>query len=113
MSIAGQVGGMSALPSTAHNHRNLAALVFVNFLWAAQYPAYKVASDHMSVATLNFWSFVCSIALLLPFLLLERGDVRRGQTLARRNPPEFGSASRRRPCSLWRSARWASCHLRS
>ncbi|MFN7992460.1 MAG: DMT family transporter [Bryobacteraceae bacterium] len=50
---------------------NLAILVLVNFLWAAQYPAYKIASDHMSPATLNFWTLFCSALLLMPFLLLS------------------------------------------
>jgi drug/metabolite transporter (DMT)-like permease len=48
---------------------NIATLVLVNFLWAAQYPAYKIASGHMSPAALNFWSLLCAAVLLLPFLL--------------------------------------------
>lgn len=51
---------------------NLAVLLFVNLLWAAQYPAYKVASDHMGVAALNFWTLLFASILLLPFLLRER-----------------------------------------
>lgn len=51
---------------------NLFLLSLVNFLWAAQYPAYKIASDHMDVVNLNFWTFVCSIALLAPLLLREQ-----------------------------------------
>jgi len=54
--------------------RNLAVLCLVNFLWAAQYPAYKIASDHMEVAALSFWTFVIASVLLMPFLL--RGRVR-------------------------------------
>jgi drug/metabolite transporter (DMT)-like permease len=50
----------------------LLALCLVNFMWAAQYPAYKVASDHMGVVNLNFWTFVFAIALLVPFLLREQ-----------------------------------------
>ncbi|HEX8984180.1 MAG TPA: DMT family transporter [Bryobacteraceae bacterium] len=53
-------------------HINLGALVLVNLMWAAQYPAYKIASDYMSPATLNFWSLLFSILLLLPFLLLRK-----------------------------------------
>jgi len=49
---------------------NVATLVLVNFLWAAQYPAYRVASEHMSPATLNFWTLLCSSLLLLPVLLV-------------------------------------------
>jgi len=54
---------------------NVATLVLVNFLWAAQYPAYRVASEHMSPATLNFWTLLCSSVLLLPvlFFLKRRG----------------------------------------
>jgi drug/metabolite transporter (DMT)-like permease len=48
---------------------NIGTLVLVNFLWAAQYPAYKIASEHMSPATLNFWTLLCSAVLLLPFLM--------------------------------------------
>lgn len=51
---------------------NIGTLVLVNLLWAAQYPAYKIASDHMSPASLNFWTLLCSTLLLLPFLTLSR-----------------------------------------
>jgi drug/metabolite transporter (DMT)-like permease len=53
-------------------HLNLFVLCLVNFMWAAQYPAYKVASDYMGVVNLNFWTFVFAIVLLLPFLLREQ-----------------------------------------
>lgn len=51
---------------------NVGTLVLVNFLWAVQYPAYKIASGNMSPATLNFWTLLCSATLLLPFLLASR-----------------------------------------
>jgi drug/metabolite transporter (DMT)-like permease len=51
---------------------HLSLLVLVNLFWAAQYPAYKVASDHMGVATLNLWTFVFATLCLLPFLARER-----------------------------------------
>jgi len=54
------------------HHLDLGALVLVNFLWAAQYPAYKVASEQMSPSALGFWTFVLATMLLLPFLWLER-----------------------------------------
>jgi drug/metabolite transporter (DMT)-like permease len=57
---------------------NIATLVLVNLLWAAQYPAYKIASDHMNAAVLNFWTLLCSTLLLLPFLIVS----------ARRGPAE-------------------------
>ena len=47
---------------------HLALLGLVNLLWAAQYPAYKVASDHLGVATLNLWTFFFATLCLLPFL---------------------------------------------
>jgi drug/metabolite transporter (DMT)-like permease len=52
---------------------NLAALVAVNFMWAAQYPAYKVAAERVEVAALNFWTLLVSSLLLLPFWIRERG----------------------------------------
>lgn len=51
---------------------NLIALVLVNVMWAAQYPAYKIASDHMGVASLNFWTLIFSLILLSPFLIAQR-----------------------------------------
>lgn len=47
---------------------NSLCLIVVNLLWAAQYPAYKVAGDSMAPATLNFWTFVFATVFLLPFL---------------------------------------------
>jgi drug/metabolite transporter (DMT)-like permease len=41
-------------------------VVFVNLLWAAQYPAYKIASDALPAATLNFWTFVFALGVLVP-----------------------------------------------
>ena len=46
---------------------NFVALVLVNVMWAAQYPAYSIASDHMTPATLNFWVLLCALVLLVPF----------------------------------------------
>ncbi|HEX4486200.1 MAG TPA: DMT family transporter [Terriglobales bacterium] len=51
---------------------NFAALVLVNLLWAAQYPAYKIAGDNMEPAALNFWTLVFASLLLLPLWLRER-----------------------------------------
>ncbi len=50
----------------------LAILALVNLLWAAQYPAYKIASQHMSPAALNFWTLAAGIVLLAPFSM-KRG----------------------------------------
>ena len=54
------------------NWVHLCLLVLVNLFWAAQYPAYKIASDHLGIATLNLWTFVFATLCLLPFLVRER-----------------------------------------
>ena len=52
--------------------RTWSLLVVVNLLWAAQYPAYRVVADRVSVAALNFWTFVIATVVLLPALLRAR-----------------------------------------
>ena len=49
-----------------------ALLAVVNLFWAMQYPAYRVVADTVSVATLNLWTFVIAVIVLLPALLRER-----------------------------------------
>ena len=51
---------------------NLAALALVNLMWAGQYAAYKIASDHIDIAALNFWTFLIAALLLTPFWLHQR-----------------------------------------
>lgn len=51
---------------------SLAMLVLVNLLWATQYPAYKVASENMETAALNFWTLLFAIAMLVPIWAGER-----------------------------------------
>ena len=51
---------------------NFAALVLVNLLWAAQYPAYKIAGSNMESATLNFWTLLLASFLLVPLWLREK-----------------------------------------
>lgn len=51
---------------------NLASLVLVNLLWAAQYPAYKIAGDRMEAGALNFWALLFASLLLLPLWLRQR-----------------------------------------
>jgi drug/metabolite transporter (DMT)-like permease len=53
---------------------NLGALVVVNLLWAAQYPAYKVAGDTMGAAGLNFWTLIFASLLLLPFWIRQKRE---------------------------------------
>jgi drug/metabolite transporter (DMT)-like permease len=58
---------------------NLSVLVLVNLLWAAQYPAYKIAGDCMESASLNFWTLLLAMFLLIPLWLRRqtRTDLRR------------------------------------
>lgn len=43
-------------------------LVFVNLLWAFQFPAYKLASDSIGVAALSVWTFaIAALVLAIPF----------------------------------------------
>ena len=51
---------------------NFTALILVNLLWAAQYPAYKIAGDNMGAAALNFWVLMFGMLLLTPFWLREK-----------------------------------------
>jgi drug/metabolite transporter (DMT)-like permease len=51
---------------------NLALLIIVNALWAAQYAAYKAASTQMGPVTVSVWTFFLATLILLPFLLIER-----------------------------------------
>jgi len=51
---------------------NFAALVLVNLLWAAQYPAYKIAGDSMESATLNFWTLLLASVFLVPLWLRQK-----------------------------------------
>lgn len=51
---------------------NSGTLVLVNLLWAAQYPAYKTASDHMAPAALNFWTLLFAAVLLTPLLAFSQ-----------------------------------------
>ncbi len=56
---------------------NLAALALVNLIWAGQYAAYKIASDHIDIAALNFWRFLIAALLLTPFWLHQRRRIDR------------------------------------
>jgi len=60
---------------------NFAALILVNLLWAAQYPAYKIAGDGMGSASLNFWTLLLAGFLLVP-LWLRAKQKRRNQKKA-------------------------------
>lgn len=51
---------------------NVALLVLVNAMWAAQYPAYKTASGQMGPITVSAWTFFVAATILLPFVVKER-----------------------------------------
>lgn len=57
-------------------------LVLVNAMWAAQYPAYKVASRQMGPVTLSGWTFLFAGLILLPFLVWESRRVGHAKTVA-------------------------------
>jgi drug/metabolite transporter (DMT)-like permease len=65
------VTGMSARTLPISRWIDFGVLVFVNLLWAAQYPAYQTATDSMDVASLALWTLTASIVIFLPFLYLE------------------------------------------
>jgi drug/metabolite transporter (DMT)-like permease len=57
---------------------NVGWLSVVNMLWATQFPAYKLAADYMSVSALSVYTFLCAIAILMPFLVWEKLNGKRG-----------------------------------
>lgn len=69
--------------------RNWALLCLVNLFWAAQYPAYRVASESMGVAALNFWTFAIATIVLAPFLVRERKRVTRASSRFRQGWLDF------------------------
>ena len=69
---------------------NLLFLVLANLMWAAQYPAYKVASDHVGVASLNFWTLLLSLLIIAPFLIKQKlGGKRAARKTSRRDIWDF------------------------
>ena len=55
---------------------DVSLLGLVNAMWAAQYPAYKVASEKMGPVTLSGWTFLIAAIVLLPFLFWELSKAR-------------------------------------
>lgn len=55
---------------------DLSLLVLVNTLWAAQYAAYKVATEKMGPLTVSAWTFLIASMVLAPFLAWERRNSR-------------------------------------
>jgi len=46
--------------------------MLVNIMWAAQYAAYKIATERMGPITVSAWTFLFAALVLLPFLVRER-----------------------------------------
>ncbi len=47
-------------------------LILVNTMWAAQYAAYKTATEAMGPITVSAWTFLLAAIVLIPFLLREK-----------------------------------------
>ena len=58
---------------------DVALLVLVNTMWAAQYAAYKTAIGSMGPVTVSAWTFLIAAITLLPFLARERGRTSLGR----------------------------------
>lgn len=52
---------------------DVSLLVLVNTMWAAQYTAYKKATEQMGPVTVSVWTFVGASLILLPFLKAHAG----------------------------------------
>jgi drug/metabolite transporter (DMT)-like permease len=51
---------------------DVSLLILVNTMWAAQYAAYRVATEKMGPVTVSAWTFLLASLILLPFLGWER-----------------------------------------
>jgi len=51
---------------------DVSLLMLVNIMWAAQYAAYKIATERMGPITVSAWTFLFAALVLLPFLVRER-----------------------------------------
>lgn len=51
---------------------NVGLLILVNAMWAAQYAAYKTATQQMGPITVSAWTFLLASILLSLFLIRER-----------------------------------------
>ncbi len=79
---------------------DLSLLVLVNTLWAAQYAAYKVATERMGPVTVSAWTFLIASIVLFPFLAWERHSSR-----TRSDPAESSHSNPGRVVSAFRSGR--------
>ena len=60
---------------------DISLLVLVNTLWAAQYAAYKVATEKMGPLTVSAWTFLMASIALFPFLAWDRHNSRSNSSL--------------------------------
>jgi drug/metabolite transporter (DMT)-like permease len=60
------------MKSSRRSIMDVGLLIVVNAMWAAQYSAYKVATEKMGPITVGAWTFLMAGMVLLPFLLWER-----------------------------------------
>jgi drug/metabolite transporter (DMT)-like permease len=67
---------------------DVALLILVNTMWAAQYAAYKTATARMGPVTVSTWTFVIATLTLLPFLARERGRSSRDGGSSPLDPPD-------------------------
>ena len=51
---------------------DVSLLMLVNIMWAAQYAAYKTATEGMGPITVSAWTFLFAALVLSPFLAYER-----------------------------------------
>jgi drug/metabolite transporter (DMT)-like permease len=76
---------------------DISLLVLVNTLWAAQYAAYKIATEKMGPLTVSAWTFLISSVVLFPFLVWDRHNSRANVSAG--NPA--GAAQLQARPSIW------------
>ena len=76
---------------------DISLLVLVNTLWAAQYAAYKIATEKMGPLTVSAWTFLISSVVLFPFLVWDRHNSRANGSAG--NPA--GAAQLQARPSIW------------
>jgi drug/metabolite transporter (DMT)-like permease len=70
---------------------DISLLILVNTMWAAQYAAYRVATEKMGPVTVSAWAFLLASLVLLPFLGWERRAAQRlgvGRAVSGGHPQE-------------------------
>jgi drug/metabolite transporter (DMT)-like permease len=75
---------------------DISLLVLVNLLWAAQYAAFKIATEKMGPLTVSAWTLLMASIVLFPFLAKERHHTHR------KLPLSSASIETCRRSSIWR-----------